>query len=158
MSQIIKNQGKGCFLVYGDIMPIASVPTVPVGDAAPDQGTMDAATRKKLERVLELLEQFVLNSDVSDDESDPGRIWAAMLANKMQREEKAEQDRQAAQRAYMDRNPHKRREKGRRADWLNEEAVTDPARMMNDSVRRRMSICEEAEAAYAARNPHKRKK
>lgn len=145
----IKNLGKGCFLVYGDIMPIESIPRVPVADEAP---AMDANTRKKLERVLELLEQFVLNSDVSDDESDPGRIYAAMVAQKKQREAKAERDLQAAQRAYMDRNPHyskgekpKVRKDGRFGYEYQEDRVI---RKMAD---------EEAEEAYAARNPHKRR-
>lgn len=152
MSQTIKNKGNVCFLVYGDVMPLTSIPKVPVMDAAPRKKTMDAATRKKLERVLDLLEKYLTEPDLQED---TGSTWEAIMSNKTRREEKLEKDRQEAQQAYMDRNPHKVREKEKRSEWWDESSVTVPARLMKDSAPRRLTPCEEAEAAYADRNPHK---
>ena len=169
MSQNIKKMGNGYFLVYGDVVPLTSVPSasMKVADAATKQGTMDAATRKKLLKAIDMLENLLSDFNQQEITEDPGRIWEAVVANEKRREAKAERERQEVQRAYMERNPHKRgesdggrfcmRKDGKFGYETPEDRVTVPARLMRDSAPRRLTPCEEAEAAYSTRNPHKRK-
>lgn len=152
----MKNVNRGAALprkfAYGPTMTV-------VFDEDTARPAVNASHAKKIARIMDLLERQLSEPDHSESEVDPGRIWAAMVANTKQREVQAEQDRQAAQEAYMDRNPHKRggdggrftiRKDGKFGYETPEDRVTVPAKVFEKQ-------CADAAAAYAAKNPHKSK-
>lgn len=107
MGQTIKHMGNRSFSVYGDIMPLTSMPPAPVKfmDAAQKQKTMSAATRKKLERVLELLEKEVAGGPDSVPKDRTTAAPRLMKESTYRRLTPCEE----AEAAYAARNPHKAR-------------------------------------------------
>lgn len=169
MSQTIKNKVNGCFLVYGDVMPLTSVPVKDSArytrDAAPKRPTMNADTRKKLGRVLDILERQL--KDSPDQRTPQESLEDAIRSITEQYEREARRQGinpapEAPSRDYAAMNPHRRssgivcsekphiRKDGRFVYEDPEDRVTVPASAFEKR-------CADAEAAYASRNPHKAK-
>lgn len=111
-------------------------------DAKPEPAK--AAQRRKLERVLQLLEQFIEQEYANEEEK-------RRNAAKRHFDKKCDE----AQRAYGARNPHLKN-KNCLSIPVSETDESRVVRKVHDSIHAYGRICEESQAAYAARNPHKR--
>lgn len=162
MSQTIKNKGNGCFLVYGDVMPLTRMPSVPVkvADAAPE---LDTDTRKKLGRVLDILERQLKDSPDQRTPQESLEDAIRSITEQFEREARRQGINPAPEALGMDyaaMNPHRRssgivcsekphiRKDGRFGYEDPEDRVTVPANAFEKR-------CADAEVAYASRNPHK---